>query len=91
LASRTAHHCASTSVEHNLAPGFGEGVKTLDLVRAGAHGSPRWTRVWPAAEDNPRHARLEVWMVNYGHQIVSRPTSWCDSCEGENGGSPASG
>jgi len=78
-------------LEHTLAPGFGEGAETLDLVRVGADGSPHWTRVWPAAEDNPRHAQLEHWMASYGHQIVSRPVRWFDPCEGEDGGSPASG
>ena len=78
-------------LEHNLAPEFSEDAETLDLVRVGADGSPHWTRVWPAAEDNPRHAQLELWMANYGHQIVSRPASWFDSCEGKDGGSPASG
>ena len=65
-------------LEHNLAPEFGEGTETLDLVRVGADGSPHWTRVWPTPEDNPRHAGLELWMATYGHQIVSRPASWFD-------------
>jgi hypothetical protein len=81
----------SLVLQHRLAPEFSEGVEALDLVRVGADGSPHWTRVWPAAEDNPRHAQLELWMANYGHQIVSRPASWFDSCEGEDGGGPASG
>lgn len=72
-------------LEHRLAPEFGEGVETLDLVRVGADGSPHWTRIWPAAEKNPRHAQLELWMANYGYQIVSRPASRFDSCEGEGG------
>jgi hypothetical protein len=70
-------------LEHHLAPEFGEGVETLDLVRIGADGSPHWSRVWPTPEDNPRHAELEVWMANYGHQIVGRPATWFDRCEDE--------
>jgi hypothetical protein len=68
-------------LEHNLAPEFSEGAETLDLVRVGADGSPHWSRVWPAPEDNPRHAGLELWMAAYGHQIVSNPASWFDRCE----------
>jgi hypothetical protein len=78
-------------LEHNLAPESGEGAETLDLVRVGADGSLHWTRIWPAAEDNPRHAQLERWMANCGYQIVSRPPSWFDSGEGEDAASPASG
>jgi hypothetical protein len=47
---------------------FGE-----DLVRIGADDSPHWLRVWPTPEENPRHAGLELWMANYGYQIVDRP------------------
>jgi hypothetical protein len=72
-------------ISAGLAPEFGEGVEILDLVRVGADGSPHWTRIWPTAEENPRHARLELWMANYGYQIVSRPASWFDSREGEDG------
>jgi hypothetical protein len=68
---------------HYPAPEIGEGIETLDLVRIGTDGSPHWTRVWPTPEDNPRHAGLELWMANYGHQIVSRPASWFDRCEDE--------
>jgi hypothetical protein len=32
-------------LEHYLAPEFGEGMETLDLVRVGADGSPHWSRV----------------------------------------------
>ena len=70
-------------LEHYLAPEFGEGMETLDLVRIGADGSPHWSRLWPTPEENPRHAGLELWMANYGHQIVSRPASWFDRCEDE--------
>jgi hypothetical protein len=70
-------------LEHHLAPAFREGVETLDMVRIGADGSPHWSRVWPTPEDNPRHAGLELWMANYGHQIVSKPASWFDFCEDE--------
>ena len=59
-------------LEHCPAPELSEGMETLDLVRVGADGSARWSRVWPTPEDNPRHAGLEVWMATYGHQIVSR-------------------
>ena len=48
-------------LEHYLAPEPGEGMESLDLVRIGADGSPHWSRVWPAPEDNPRHAGLELW------------------------------
>jgi hypothetical protein len=72
-------------LEHNPAPEWAEGMETLDLVRAGADGSPRWSRVWPAAEENTRHAGLELWMTAYGHQIVSRPASAFDWCEDEGG------
>src|SRR5690242_11002828 len=30
-------------LEHRPAPGSGEGMKTLDLVRIGADGSPHWS------------------------------------------------
>jgi hypothetical protein len=62
-------------LEHHLAPGLGEGAESLDLVRIGADGSAHWSRVWPTPEDNPRHARLELWMTAYGYQILSGPTS----------------
>jgi hypothetical protein len=35
-------------------------------------------------EENPRHAGLELWMAGYGHQIVGRPASWFDWCDGNN-------
>jgi len=66
-------------LEHHPAPELGEDVETLDLVRIGADGSPHWTRVWPTPEDNPRHAGLELWMADHGHQIIGRPASWFDS------------
>ena len=68
-------------LEHHLAPETGEGTETLDLVLIGADGSPHWLRVWPTPEDNPRHARLELWMAVHGHQIVGKPASWFDSCK----------
>jgi hypothetical protein len=40
-------------LEHYPAPEFGEGMETLDLVRVGADGSPRWTRVWPTRRAVP--------------------------------------
>jgi len=40
-------------LEHYLAPEFGDGMETLDVVRIGADGSPHWSRVWPTPEDNP--------------------------------------
>ncbi len=70
-------------LEHDLAPEFGEGMETLDLLRIGADGSPRWSRVWPTPEDNPRHAGLELWMATSGHQIVNRPPGAFDWCEYE--------
>lgn len=72
-------------LEHHPAPETEEGAGTLDLVRIGANGSPHWSRIWPTPEDNPRHAGLELWMATDGHQIVSRPASWFDGCEGEDG------
>jgi hypothetical protein len=70
-------------LEHHLAPEAGEGTETLDLVRIGADGSPHWLRIWLSPEDNPRHAGLEAWMAAYGQQIVSRPASAFDWCEGD--------
>jgi hypothetical protein len=72
-------------LEHHLAPGAGEGTETLDLVRIGADGSPHWLRIWPSPQDHPRHAGLEEWMAAYGQQIVSRPASAFDWCEGDDG------
>ncbi len=72
-------------LRHYLAPGFGEGMETLDLVRIGADGSPHWSRVWPTPEDNPRHAGLELWMAVHGHRIVSKSASWFDFCQDEDG------
>ena len=66
-------------------PVAGEGAETLDLVRIGADGSPRWLRVWPSPEDNPRHPGLELWMAVHGRQIVGKPANWFDSCEGREG------
>jgi hypothetical protein len=65
-------------LEHHPAPESGEDMETLDLVRLGADGNPRWSRVWPTPAENPRHAGLERWMTAYGHQIVGRPASWFD-------------
>jgi hypothetical protein len=53
-------------------------METLDLVRIGADRSPHWSRAWPTPEENPRHARLELWMAASGHQIVGRPANWFD-------------
>jgi hypothetical protein len=72
-------------LEHLRAPELKEGEETLDLVQVGADGSPHWTRIWPTAEDNPRHAGLELWMATYGYQIVSKPASWFDWREDEDG------
>jgi hypothetical protein len=66
---------ASASEEHG----------NLDLVRIGADGSPHWLRVWPAPEENPRHARLELCMAVPGCRIVSRPASWFDWCQDQGG------
>ena len=55
LAGRCGH--SLVLLEHSPAPEAGDGEETLDLVRIGADGSPRWSRVWPTPEDNPRHAR----------------------------------
>lgn len=43
-------------LEHYPAPEGGEsreGGESLDLVRIGADGSPRWSRVWPTPETIP--------------------------------------
>ncbi len=72
-------------LEHHLAPEFGEGMETLDLVRVGADRSPHWTRVWQTPEENPRHAGLELWMATDGHRIVSKPESAFDWCQDEGG------
>jgi len=61
------------------------GIETLDLVRIGADGEPHWTWVWPASQENPRHAGLELWMANYGHQIVNRTASDFDRYDDEDG------
>ena len=71
-------------LEHHPVHEFGEGLETLDLVRIGADGSPHWSRVWPAPEENPRHAGLELWMAAYGHQIVGMPASWFDWRDDDN-------
>jgi hypothetical protein len=67
---------------HHPAPESGEGIQILDLVRTGADGSPHWSRVWPAPQENPRHAGLERWMAASGHQIVGRPAGWSDWRDG---------
>jgi len=72
-------------LEYYPAPEAWEGAETLDLVRIGADGSPHRLRVWPTPEESPRHAGLELWMANYGHQIVSRPACWFDWCQDEGG------
>ena len=72
-------------LEHQLAPAAGEGAETVNLVRIGADGSPHWLRVWPSPQDNPSHAGLELWMAVHGRQIVSKPASWFDSCEDQEG------
>jgi len=63
--------------------GRGPGEETLDLVLIGADESPRWSRVWPTPEENPRHAGLELWMAVHGHQIVSGTASQFDWCQDE--------
>jgi hypothetical protein len=65
-------------LDHHLTPVTEEGAETLDLVRAGADGSPYWLRVWPTAQDHPRHAGLELWMALHGYQIIGKPASWFD-------------
>ncbi|MGH3408963.1 MAG: hypothetical protein ACRDRJ_41670 [Streptosporangiaceae bacterium] len=52
-------------------------------MQVDVRGEPHWTRVWPTAEDNPRHAELEAWMAAHGHQIVSRAASEFDWCQDE--------
>ena len=59
--------------------------ETLDLVRIGADGSPHWLGVWPTAQDNPRHAGLELWMAVHGHRITGKPASWFDACQHREG------
>ena len=58
-------------LEHSPAAESGESAGSLDLVRLGADGQPRWSRVWPTDEDHPRHAGLEAWMAAYGRQILT--------------------
>jgi len=70
-------------LDHHLAPGFDQGAQTLDLVRFGADGSPRWSRIWPTPAEHPRHAGLELWMAAHGYQIVSRPPGWSGFCQDE--------
>ena len=72
-------------LEYRPGPEAGESAETLDLVRAGADGSPHWLRIWPSPEDHPRHAGLELWMAVHGYQIVSKPASWFDRCENQRG------
>ena len=72
-------------LEHHPAPAAGEGAETLDLIRISVGGSPHWLRIWPTAEENPRHAGLELWMAAHGHQIVDKPASWFGSCEHQEG------
>jgi hypothetical protein len=60
---------------HHPTPQTEQGAETLDLVYVGADDSPHWLRAWPTAEDNPRHAWLELWMACHGYQIVSKPAS----------------
>ena len=70
-------------LEHHLAPEAGQGAETLDLIHIGADGTPHWLGVWPTAEENPRHAELELWMAIHGRRIVDMSASWFDSCEHE--------
>ena len=79
LAGRCGH--SLVLLEHSPAPEAGDGEETLDLVRIGADGSPRWSRVWPTPEDNPRHARAGALVAVHGHQIVSRTASQFDWCQ----------
>ena len=72
-------------LEHHPAPEAGEDTETLNLVRIGADGSSHWLGVWPTAEENPRHAGLELWMAVHGYRIVDKPASWFDSCEHREG------
>jgi hypothetical protein len=70
-------------LEHSPAPRADGGEETLDLVLIAADGSPRWSRVWPTPEENPRHAELELWMAAHGYQIVGRAASQFDWCQDE--------
>jgi hypothetical protein len=56
-----------------------------DLARIDADGSPPWLAVWPTAQDNPRHAGLELWMAVHRHQIVDKPARWFGACEHQAG------
>jgi hypothetical protein len=62
---------------------LGRTTWSVDLVRVGADGSPRWLRVWPTPEEHTRHAGLELWMAVHGNQIVSKPATWVDWCPDE--------
>ena len=83
ISRRRRHRNRRGGVSPRPAPETGEGGETLDLVRVGADGSPHWTHGWPTPEENPRHARLELWIAVYGYRIVSRPASAFDWCEDE--------
>ena len=72
-------------LEHHPAPETGEGGQTLNLVRAGADGSPHWRHAWPTPKENPRNAGLELRMAVCRYRIVSRPASPSGWCEDEGG------
>jgi hypothetical protein len=55
----------------------------LDQVKIGSDGSPKWFRIWPALEEDPRNAELELWMAAHGDQIVYRARPELDWLEGD--------
>jgi hypothetical protein len=84
IRAELAHWYGSSLVLLEYSPvEAGEGEESLDLVQADVRGEPHWTRIWPTADDNPRHAELETWMAAHGHQIVSRAASKFDRCQDE--------
>jgi hypothetical protein len=72
-------------LEHYPAPEAGEGAETLDLVRTGAGRGPHWLGVWPAPQDNPPYAGLELWMAVHGRRITGKPASWSVSPQDQAG------
>ena len=59
-------------LEHHPAPSPARARRPSTWIRIGADGDPHWSRVWPAPQENPRHAGLELWMAAYGHQIAGK-------------------
>jgi hypothetical protein len=68
-------------LEHRPAPQDGK-ARRASTWSASAPTAARTG--WPygrPAQDNTRHAGLELWMAVHGHQVVGKPATWFDSCE----------